>query len=296
MNILPLKKSLEEESPQQRLTVLLALAAGQGQTAEACPPAERLVALLEGRLPERERPAMLQHLDQCPACYRAWLGTAALHPPQVAGGLLFFRRSPPMFALGGLALAASLFLVLVRWDPFAPDLPGMLTTAYQTALLQGVKPVTGQRAPVSSQEGATALGFTGQGGLATTPVRQAFLLGAQSGWALAQGQEPPLFSPMEKGVAVYHHLGRWTTLLNLLCQTPPAPATPLLRQQAQIGEAMAAVLAAREAKGETDARIPRQEMEKINLLLGKPFPDEAAPRLCRQIQTSLTTIAESLSL
>lgn len=294
---MPLEKLMENASPQQQLSVLLTLAAGQSSAEAECPAPEILAALMEGRLPQGQRAALLHHLDQCTTCYRAWLGTAALHPVpvQTQGRLLFLRRSPPVFALGGLALAASLFLVLVRWDPFAPDMQGLLSAAYQTALLQGIRPAPGQTAPLPGGEGAKALGFAGADASAPAPIRRAFATGVHTGWDMAQGKEAIPAPPTEKGLAVYHHLGRWTTLLHLFCQTPSASTMTLLQQQKRVGEAMAVVLAEREASGELEARIPRQEMEKINLLL-TPAPDEAAHRVCRQILTSCNTLSESLLL
>ncbi|MEO5364547.1 MAG: zf-HC2 domain-containing protein [Magnetococcus sp. DMHC-8] len=293
MNILSMKQSTRQSSADQ-LAVLLTLAAEQGE-AGACPPPPSLTALLEGRLPAAERTALLAHLDRCAACYRVWLGTAALLPVQSAQ-VVPWRRAYYRPVLSALALAAGLVLVLVRWDPWAPDLPGMLTTAYQTARLHALPSTAGQTMPLvmPGKEGGLALGFAGSGG--PSPVSRAFAAGAGTGWEMVQGRSTTASPAVEPEWMLYHHLGRWTLLLQTLCQAVPPPPVNLFRQQAPLGIALEALLAKRAAAGEVEARIPRQELEAINQLLDLPPSGEPAHRLCRQIQKSCTTMAEGLLL
>ncbi|MEO5339867.1 MAG: zf-HC2 domain-containing protein [Magnetococcus sp. MYC-9] len=280
------------EKTSQQLAVLLTLAAGQSPQAEACPPPERLAALLEGSLQSGQRAPLLEHLDRCPDCYRAWLVGSALRPAKPASNLLFLRRSPYLSAVGALAMAASLMLVVVRWDPFAPDLPGMLSVAYQTASLQALPPNPPQ--PVPGKGEAMTLGFAGTN--ATTPARQAFIAGSTAGWAALGGQVGQPASSAERKWELYHYMGQWTTLLQTLCQAEPPPPIDLLRQQAGLGQGMAALLAKRAAAGEVEARIPQQEMETLYRLLNIPASAEPAHRLCRQIQKSCATIVDGLLL
>ncbi|MBF0273123.1 MAG: hypothetical protein HQL98_13825 [Magnetococcales bacterium] len=293
MNVLPIRKPLKPE-PAQHLEVLLTLAAGRSQEKpENCPAAASLAALVEGRLPAGQRTGLLEHLDQCSDCYRAWLGTAALQPPQSIGKLILFRRGFQRPALGALALAAGLMLVWISWDPFAPDLPDLLSRAYQTALLQGMPQNPNATLPLSGQEKTMALGFADADDPA--PIRKAFVAGSQAGWDLMHQRtvQPPTLDPKWM---VYHHLGRWTLLLQTLCQTSPPPPIDHMRQQAPLAQALGALLAKRETAGEAEARIPRREVAIIHQLLNTPPSAEPATRLCRQIQESCTTITEGLML
>lgn len=296
MNVVPIRQPLRDEPPHQQLAVLLTLAAGNQPVTDDCPAQETLIDLLEERLTHTQRTTLLEHLDRCSACYRAWLGAAALRPAQPVGRLQGLRRFSYFSAVGSLALAAGLLLMLVRWDPFAPDLSGLLTTAYQTALRQGVQHAPDQPMPLplSGQGESTTLSFSSQA--APIPVRQAFAAGARVGWTTLTGQGGEALPHTDPSWAVYHALGRWTILLQTLCQSTPPSAIPLLRQQVAIGEAMGGVLAKRAATGEPEARIPSQEVATINQLLHALGSEESAARPCRQIQKSCATIAEGLLL
>lgn len=297
MNFMPTRQPLQDESPPQQLAVLLTLVAGNQPATDPCPAQEGLIDLLEGRLAAGQRTLLLEHLDRCSACYRAWLGAAAQRPSQSVGRLHVIRRFSYFSALGSLALAAGLVLMLVRWDPFGPDLSGLLTAAYQTALHQGVQHAPDQPMPLplASQGEDTTLSFSSPE--APMPVRQAFATGASAGWAALTGQEGGTPVPhTEQNWTVYHELGRWTILLQSLCTSTPPPAMLLLQQQTAIGEAMGGVLAKRAAAGESEARIPNQEVALINQLLHTPVSEEPAARLCRQIKKSCATIAESFLL
>ncbi|MBF0161894.1 MAG: hypothetical protein HQL88_06365 [Magnetococcales bacterium] len=288
------ERAVAQEKPPQQLALLLALAAGEASSTGECPGPEELAALLEGSFPAGRRTALLDHLDRCTACYQAWLVGAALRPAQTTRGtLLFLRRLPYGSALGGLALAASLLLMVVGWNPFAPDLPALLQVAYQTAARQPL--ARAESLPLllgTTRE--SALGFANTDRAA--PIRQAFAEGARMGWESLQGHTQPPSQPPAGNEAIYHHLGRWSVLLQSLCQTVPPPPVDLLRQQAEIGQRMVVGLTKRSAAGEAEARIPLQEVESINQLLHTPASPEPAHRLCRQIQKSCTTLSEALLL
>ncbi|MEO5330456.1 MAG: zf-HC2 domain-containing protein [Magnetococcus sp. YQC-5] len=284
-----------ETEPAQQLAVLLTLAAGRSEGAGSCPSPESLAALVDGTLHQNQREALLNHLDRCRDCYRAWLGTAAMVPSQPIGKLVVFPRSFKRPALGVMAMAASLVLVLGVWDLFVPDLPGMLTTAYQTVLLEDVPKRVDLTKPVfkSGQEKTQAFGFAHSD--APTPGRLAFTAGANRGWEMLKGLNPQEESTVDPKWMVYHHLGRWVTLLQTICQATPQPMH-LLRQQAPLGQALGRLLAKREKAGEVEARIPWQEVDLINQLLHQPGTAEPTPRLCHQIQQACATITEGLSL
>ncbi|MBF0339333.1 MAG: hypothetical protein HQL95_00040 [Magnetococcales bacterium] len=296
MNVLPIRKSLEKE-PGEHLSVLLTLATrGAEATEGACPAPEKLAALIEGRLPSGQRAGMLEHLDLCSDCYRAWLGTAALQPPRQVGQVVLFRRPLVWPTLAALALAAGLLLVWMPWNPFAPDVAGMLTQAYQTALLQGGPRTALSDMPLAlSDKGKTlALGFANTQD--PVPIRQAFVTGVALGWEELHGRATQATPSVAPEWLVYHHLGRWTILLQTLCQTTPPPSVDLLRQQAPLGAALGALLDRREATGEAEARIPRRELEFLNQLLNTSASAEPAHRLCRQIREACATITEGLAL
>ncbi|MBF0181589.1 MAG: hypothetical protein HQM03_16325 [Magnetococcales bacterium] len=279
------------EEPGGQLAVLLTLAAGQEMPGEGetCPGAERFVALREGSLSSKDRQALLTHLDRCFDCHRLWLrGAAHLADAASADNVIDFTRRPaPRFAaIATFALAASLLLVIVRWNPFAPDPAGMLTVAYRSAIVQGVRPFEGSAVP------ATALGFAPTPGPA--PMRRAFLEGVDAGRKLLSGQAETAPPAMERGAELYYQLGRWTLLLQSACQAAPPPVW--LRDHAAIGGALLDQLRERERAGQPEARVPRQEMEAIDRALDSPITSETAPRVCRGIRTACLAIADSLLL
>ncbi|MBF0399453.1 MAG: hypothetical protein HQL80_13325 [Magnetococcales bacterium] len=295
MNVLSTGHPVRSEAPEQ-LAVLLALAAGQSPATGPCPAPEVLIDLLEGRVSHDQRQTLLEHLDHCADCYRAWLGAAALQVPQPMGRLYRFRRSPYLSAFGALALAASLVLMLVHWDPLAPNLSGLLASAYQTALLRGAKQSADQpmSLPTSEQSGTVAFSFSSPD--APMPVQQAFAAGARAGWAELVGQPPQASPATDKDWVVYYDLGRWTVLLQTLCQSNPLPSVELLHQHTAIGQAVGERLSKRLAAGEVEARISLQEVTAITQLLQLANDEESVPRLCRRIQKSCATIAEGLLL
>ncbi len=61
---------------EERLVVMLGLAAGKPQPADQCPPAEQLSAFIDGRLSSPKRKAIMVHLNSCEQCYREWLEAA----------------------------------------------------------------------------------------------------------------------------------------------------------------------------------------------------------------------------
>ncbi|MBF0295050.1 MAG: hypothetical protein HQL96_07650 [Magnetococcales bacterium] len=273
------------------LAVLLTLAAGQEMPGEegVCPAPERFVALQEGRLSSGDRQALLRHLDLCFDCYRLWLrGAANQDAASPADNVIDFKRRPaPRYvAIATLALAASLLLVIVRWNPFVPDPAGMLSVAYRSAISHGVRPFAGSAAP------AVALGFAQTPGPA--PLRQAFLAGVEAGRNLLSGQAETAPPAMERGAELYYQLGRWTMLLQSACQDAPSPSW--LRDHTAIGSALLDRLQDREQAGQPEARVPRQEMEAIGRALAAPLTGETAPRVCRGIRKACATIADSLLL
>ncbi|MBF0423621.1 MAG: CHAT domain-containing protein [Magnetococcales bacterium] len=100
-------------SKQERLEVMIALAASRKKrTGQSCPPAHKLAALVAKRVNPKTRAHLLEHINGCSDCYQAWLAMAAIKEPQKANILHFIRRSPSLTAIGSIALAASLILVL----------------------------------------------------------------------------------------------------------------------------------------------------------------------------------------
>ena len=72
-----------QKAAEQRLA-LLALAATPEQPCGACPDAEQLAALVEGRLSREEADTCLNHLAGCEACYGLWRQLDRCHQEQTA--------------------------------------------------------------------------------------------------------------------------------------------------------------------------------------------------------------------
>lgn len=61
---------------EERLAVLLGLAAGKPKPADRCPSPEQLSAFIDGRLSAPKRKAIIAHLNGCERCYQEWLEVA----------------------------------------------------------------------------------------------------------------------------------------------------------------------------------------------------------------------------
>jgi hypothetical protein len=279
------------EQGADHLAALLTLAAGQEEAKGGCPLAEELSDLLEGRLPESRRAQLLQHLDQCQGCYHAWLGGAALLPSQ-AGTVLFLSRWREKRVWGSLALAAGLLLIWVQWNPLAPEVGGMVATAYRTTLADGRLLAPEKAAGLLPGGETLALGFVGS---AANPVRQAYLAGVQSGRERLQGGTGTPVQGVDRS-SVYYSLGQWLALLQGSCQLEPPPQVSLLRQQAALSGVMLERLRQRESSGDEEARIAAQEVESIRHWLTYAGEESSASRLCRELQKACLTIHEGFQL
>ncbi|MBF0097366.1 MAG: hypothetical protein HQM04_10005 [Magnetococcales bacterium] len=287
MKALSAVQDAAREQRADHLAALLTLAAGQEVAKGACPLAEELSDLLEGRLPESRRVLLLQHLDQCQACYRAWLGGAALLPAQAGGTVVFLSRWREKKLWGSLALAAGLLLIWVQWNPLAPEVGGMVAAAYRTTLADG-RLLDQERAATLLPGGETlALGFVGS---EANPVRQAYLAGLQSGRERLQGGAGNTVPQGVDSALVYYPLGQWLALLQGSCQLEPPPQVALLRQQAALSGVMLERLRKRESAGDEEARIAVQEVESIRHWLTYAGEEGSSARLCRELQKACTTI------
>jgi hypothetical protein len=95
-----------------------------------CPPAEAIWEAVAGGRPESEARTMLAHSIQCPDCSALWRLARDLHvsagdvaPAAVAEVVPLQRRRPVRWvaAVGALAAAAALVLVLLPRESLAPD-------------------------------------------------------------------------------------------------------------------------------------------------------------------------------
>ncbi len=119
------------------------------QPSEPCPDLEDLAALADGRLAEKERARVLDHVAGCEACYEVFAETARLRedlatseeatedPPRSAAVLTFpvLRRR----VLSVAALAAAAVLAVVVWRPWSVgvDVPPSLATLTEAVVERG---------------------------------------------------------------------------------------------------------------------------------------------------------------
>jgi hypothetical protein len=249
------------------LGVLIALAAQKPlATTEAHLSPEALAAFSEGHSSPEERERILAHLDACIDCYEEWLtatetlsdesladvpaSSMPINPPHresVVPQTRSASSTPTVISLEqrrrqrirwwsgtGMALAASLMLMLLAPWRNSLDLPSVLDDAYQSARDSAgseLRAIASREDPLNASTGSN-YGFSAS---ANTEAARAYTAGLWEGRAALSGPDhhgtplPDALAPSPGQPANssdwqrtewsdYTVLGRWMFLLQTLCQ------------------------------------------------------------------------------
>ncbi|MFN3919736.1 MAG: zf-HC2 domain-containing protein [Methylohalobius sp.] len=208
----------------ERLVVLLGLAAGKPQPEDQCPPAEQFSAFIDGRLSSPERKRIIAHLNSCEQCYQAWLEAALVlsemqpksqkqswwHKLQA-----LWRTRPWMIPLtAALAMSLAVLAIVIQK-------PSQETWQIsQLAAMVRNHPGLDQALAALPQDlGNLNFAFS------DTPqnlAKQAFTAGFRQAWSWFDGADSPESSkawPQRSPWRDYYDLGQWAFLTWLLAQT-----------------------------------------------------------------------------
>ncbi len=306
----------DESTPQDRLTVLAALAVQPRTAPGPCPPPEELAAFSDDRLPPEACARVLAHLDACPDCYREWLAVQRVMAEQPAAAMTPLTRQAPRRrpAIGwgagiGMALAASLLIALVWWWPLVrePTPAEQVAQAYTTVLQASsglpVEAIAARRLPWENEP--AGYGFAAGG--AAEPATRAFGAGLWIGRAMLRNRDPQalptlppeLATPAGQGTweatewAPYTVLGRWLVLLQVLCAAPREVSAALWEQQQEIDRRLQAAFRDRPAT-EAAAQSVLKALAELAAGFDSRHTGIGPLRLCQQVEPVRTGLEARL--
>ena len=304
-------------SRRDKVIAMAALMSTPPRQVADCPAGEELAALLEGRLSNAGREALLAHLDACGVCYEQWLSLAAASGDTsgaqiITGpwGRLRALGSNPSW-LSGVALALAATLLFLLLPVFRPTpIEKMVTAAYQGLPISPVSDPEEQRRllPLPWEEGTAGYGFAADS--ASDPESQAFARGLAAGRALllskkspsssdtaTRATEPgplPTTAPGEASAAApYYWLGRWLILLQYACQTSEHPDAELFWQEQ--GKTLARLRSDLAGQQGETAKRAVVGLERLTASLAEvgAHPEDIRPR--RRLEGALATLAKELA-
>jgi hypothetical protein len=324
------------DEAKDRLKTRIALAVQERISPGKCPSAEDLAAFADGRLNENEEERILAHLNACANCREAWLAVSS--EVDVAGGKAsvidlasrlktrdeskdrlrraapekvkaFFHLPRPLTAGLGLALAASLILV-VWWALRPPQLNTLIARSYSEMetkrdLIAGE--TLRQALTLPWEEAETGYGFSG-----SPPPSEASLAFAAGLWAgreqlaaresrpvLPEALHPPSCkesaSPavwMDSPYATYYLVGQWVVMMRDACRMEEPPGASFWqRQQETLGECMAVF----SGKNAGESKILAESFNGIRAPLGELAKNPADRRACSNLASELKTLTEKVA-
>jgi hypothetical protein len=99
------------------LCALLAKGVPEGQTMTDCPTAEKLTAMMEGKLAREDRDNIVEHLTVCPACYEVVVESLASYEELNNRSRTRMKKALAISIPAGLAAAAVLLVMFRTWQP-----------------------------------------------------------------------------------------------------------------------------------------------------------------------------------
>jgi hypothetical protein len=314
---------------EQRVKVLLALAAQEPFTTGNCPGDEQLAAFIDNRLGPEEREAMLHHLDACSQCYRIWLelrsetttvaqetGRGKVVPLQPAAEQRKAPAARKQYLAAGMITALAACLLLFLWGPplRSPGLAELVDKSYRYSLDGGFFKTNAKGLRDLSlpwEKPSVRYGFGG-----AAPVSEASRAFGAGLWdgkeILARGEpskplpsflspSPPLEGKPEKGSwmngpqAPYYLLGRWCILLQAICRSESTVSPAFCSWQHDTLDALSKAFSTTPTAEEGESGRIVQMIERVRFTLGKDCQGGDWTLTCQRIRPELDSLVERLA-
>ncbi len=283
---------------KDRLRALLALSAkGSVVDSGTCLSEVEMAALIDGRLPKKERETAFAHLDACPTCYSQWLSAASVLSDLEAGrdtGRGFHHRSKRYITMG-VAIAASL-IMFILWPLYhQPDISSVIRKQYQVAQNVSMAPAEEDFFKSFEKELKSPIiqgyGFIEPRRL-TAPTDRSFISGLQSGWKLLQNDTGVLGPEgIEEKWHDYYWLGRWLVLLYAVCQSDHQMPKTFWAEQGKVAGVMQKIFLPR-SDTENEANVIARSLERIEPILDHQQGMDI--RACRSINSEFEIIINAI--